>query len=345
MRIGLYIFSSIVFLIIVSVLTFLVNASYYNLQAFGMELNLPIAIWMILPVFVLLIFSILHMAYYSAKNFFVLRRWQKDSETLDDLAYWSILNEPRENHIITENLKNIASILSNSSIVAKEDFESSNEKIKDMIDAVKLINSGTYVDLKAKKVSKQLSKTNPLAIKNSINRLQSDAKFAIDILAASNDYDDSVVVEALNIVTKTQNMDKIKKYLPLMNVENLENIFKRLNSGDSVGINEESIKDITSSITLSCKDYIHLASSAMKFLDPKTMLSLFKNFEQKDENAEMAYLYLLLEYEMMDNAREFIDSNPENNFKKLKIFFDLKQKQNNLKLQDIVSLSSLCEDA
>jgi hypothetical protein len=48
---------------------------------------------------------------------------------------------------------------------------------------------------------------------------------------------------------------------------------------------------------------------------------------------------------MMDDAKEFIDSNPENDFKKLKIFFDLKQKQNNLKLQDIVSLNSLCDNA
>lgn len=345
MRIGLYIFSSIVFLIIVSVLAFLANPSFYNLEAFGMQLNLPIALWMTFPASILLILSILHMAYYSAKNFFVLRRWQKDAETLDDLAYWSILNEPRENHIITENLKNIALVLSNASIVAKDGFESSNEKIKDMINTVKLIESGTYVDLKSKKISKQLSSTNPLVIKNCINRLQSDAKYASEILSKVDEFDASVVSEAINVITKTQNMDKIKKYLPLMNVSNLENIFKRLSSGDSVGINEESIKDITSTITLACKDYIHLASSAMKFLDPKTMLSLFKGFEQKDENAEMAYLYLLLEYEMMDNAKEFINSNPENNFKKLKIFFDLKQKQNNLKLQDIVSLSSLCEDA
>jgi hypothetical protein len=344
-RIGLYIFSSIVFLIIVLVLAFLANASFYNLQVFGIGLSLPVALWITLPAFILLILSVLHMAYYSAKNFFVLRRWQKDSETLEDLSYWSILNEPRENHIITENLKNIASLLSNSSIVVKEDFESSNERIQDVINVVKLINGGTYVDLKSKKISKQLSNANPLAIRNCINRLQSDAKFAMDVLANEKEYDSSVVAEAINIVTKTQNMQTIKKYLPLMNVANLENIFTRLNSGDKVGINEENIKEIVNSITLSCKDYINLASSVMKFLDPKTVLSLFKNFEQKDENAEMAYLYLLLEYEMMDNAKEFINSNPENNFKKLKIFFDLKQKQNNLKLQDIVSLDSLCEDA
>lgn len=345
MRIGLYIFSSIVFLIIVSVLAFLVNSGSYNLQTFGIDITLPIALWIVLPALALLILSVLHMAYYSAKNFFLLRRWQKDADMLDDLVYWSILNEPRENHIATDSLKNIASVLSSSSIIAKEGFESKSEKINDIINTVKTINRGTYVDLKTKKISKQLSNTNPLVIKNSINRLQNDTKFAGDVLSSVNEYDSSVVAEALNLITKTQNMDKIKKYLPLMNVANLDNIFKRLHSGDSVGINEEHIKDITSSIKLYCKDYIELASTTMKFLDPKTMLGLFRSFEQKDENAEMAYLYLLLEYEMMDDAKEFIDSNPENDFKKLKIFFDLKQKQNNLKLQDIVSLNSLCENA
>jgi hypothetical protein len=345
MRIGLYIFSSIVFLIIVSVLAFLVNSGSYHLQTFGIDITLPVALWMALPSLALLVLSVLHMSYYSAKNFFLLRRWQKDSDTLEDLAYWSILNEPRENHIATDNLKNIASILSGSSIVAKEGFEAKSERVADVLNVVKSINSGTYVDLKSKKISKQLSNMNPLVIKNSINRLQNDTKFAFDVLTNVGEHDKSVVGEALNLVTKTQNMQTIKKYLPLMGVANLENIFKRLNSGDSVGINEEYVKDITGSITLDCKDYINLASSAMKFLDPKTMLSLFRGFEQKDENAEMAYLYLLLEYEMMDDAKEFIDSNPENDFKKLKIFFDLKQKQNNLKLQDIVSLNSLCDNA
>ncbi len=345
MRIGLYIFSSIVFLIIVSVLSFLVNSGSYNLQTFGIDITLPVAVWIILPAMALLILSVLHMAYYSTKNFFLLRRWQKDSEALDDLIYWSLLNEPRENHIATDSLQNIASILSNSSIIAKEGFESKSEKINDIIDLIKKINNGTYVDLKAKKISKQLSNSNPLVIKNSLNRLQNDTKFADAVLSSVNEYDSSVVAEALNLITKTQNMDKIKKYLPLMNSANLENIFKRLHSGDSVGINEEYVKEIAGSIHLVCKDYIDLASSTMKFLDPKTMLGLFRGFEQKDENAEMAYLYLLLEYEMMDDAKEFISSNPENDFKKLKIFFDLKQKQNNLKLQDIVSLNTLCENA
>lgn len=345
MRIGLYIFSSIVFLIIVSVLAFLVNSGSYDLQTFGINITLPVALWIVLPALALLILSVMHMAYYSAKNFFLLRRWQKDADTLDDLIYWSLLNEPRENHIGTDSLKSIASVLSGSSIIAKEGFESKSEKINDIINTVKTINNGTYVDLKTKKISKQLSNANPLVIKNSINRLQNDTKFADDVLSNVNKYDKSVIGEALNLVTKTQNMDKIKKYLPLMNVANLDNIFKRLHGGESVGINEEYVKDIAGSMALACKDYIDLASSTMKFLDPKTMLGLFRGFEQKDENAEMAYLYLLLEYEMMDDAKEFINANPENDFKKLKIFFDLKQKQNNLKLQDIVSLNSLCENA
>ena len=58
-------------------------------------MNLPVALWVILPMAMLLILSTLHMFYYSTKNFFILRKLHKDVAAIDEALYWSILQDPK----------------------------------------------------------------------------------------------------------------------------------------------------------------------------------------------------------------------------------------------------------
>lgn len=345
MRIGLYLFASITFLIIVAVLGFVANQGYYDLSFFGFSLNLPVAIWVILPMGMLLIFSVLHMAYYSTKNFFLLRKWHKDALSLDEAVYWSILQEPKELHISINDMQDIAEILSKSSLNPSLGILVNNQKLNEALEILTKINNGEYVDLKAKKLSKQLSSSNNLSIKNSINRLAVDSKFADEVLSSSSNYDEKVVKAALTHVAKTQSVDKYKKYVPQMDIKQIGIVLDRVYKGENVAFSEDFIRQISDNLSFECKDYVKLASASVRALNPKITLSLFNSLQQKDEKAEIAYLYLLLEYEMMDKAKEFLDANPENDFNKLKFFFELKQTHNNYKLQDIMDVDSLCDDA
>ncbi|MEJ2527691.1 MAG: hypothetical protein P8Y49_06375 [Sulfurovaceae bacterium] len=60
MRIGLYLFAAISLTIFAAVITYFINPSNYMLSAFNLNLNLPVALWIVLPMSILLIFSALH---------------------------------------------------------------------------------------------------------------------------------------------------------------------------------------------------------------------------------------------------------------------------------------------
>ncbi|MDY0195447.1 MAG: hypothetical protein WC253_08030 [Sulfurovaceae bacterium] len=345
MRVGLYLFASITFLIVVAVLAFLANQGNYDVNLFGLHLSLPVAVWVILPVAILLILSVLHMFYYSTKNFFLLRKWHKDALSLEEALYWSILQEPKEQNIGISDMQDIAELLSKSTLSPSAEILVSNPRLNEALEILTKINNGEYVDLKTKKLSKQLSSSNPLAIKNSINRLAVDGKFADEVLNSPNNYDEKVVRATLTHVAKTQTLDKYKKHIPQMSMKQIGIMLNRAQSGENVSLSEDIIKQVVDSLSFECQDYVKLASASTKALSPKVSLTLFNSFQQKDEKAEIAYLYLLLEYEMMEQAKEFLDANPENDFKKLKLFYDLKQTHSTYKLQDIMDIDSLCDDA
>jgi len=345
MKLGLYTFASLTLLIIIAVLTFVVNGSYYTINLLGLSLSLPVAIWFILPMALLLVFSILHMAYYSTKNFFLLRKWQKDAVTLDDSIYWSILGEPKDNKFSIASMQEGASLLGSSSILLSEATKSDNQKISEAISIANDIKNGKFVDLKANKLNKQLSSNNPMVVQNLINNISLDFSFAQTLLSSKDDINIDVKTAALNDIASRETFKSAKKFVPMMSLAQINIMLNRAIKGAKIELDEEMIKSIKETKELNCGDYILLAAASIKSISPSVSLSLFKTFQQKDEKAETAYLYLLLEYEMMSEVKDFFEANPENDFKKLKIFYELKKIKNNYKLNDIFDLNTLCDEA
>jgi len=343
MRIGLYTFASLTLLIIVAVLAFVVNGGYYTLNFMGLSFSLPVAVWFILPMALLLVFSILHMSYYSTKNFFLLRKWQKDSDTLDDSLLWSILGEPKNNKFSIKNMQDGASILNSSSLAISEDSKSNNPKISQAIKIANDIKNGNFVDFKSLKLNKQLSTSNPLVVQNLLNKITQDDNFSTDLLSSKDSIDSKVKDAALSDIANKETFKGAKKFIPLMNMEHITIMLNRAKSNNNVDLNEEIIKSLVETKEFKCNDYVLLASASLKSINPNSSLSLFKAFQQKDEKAEAAYLYLLLEYEMMGEAADFFEANPENDFRRLKIFYELKKTKNSYKLEDIFTLDSLCD--
>lgn len=345
MKLGLYTFASLTLLIIIAVLTFVVNGGYYTLNFLGLSITLPVAIWFIMPMALLLLFSILHIAYYSTKNFFLLRKWQKDAITLDDSIYWSILNEPKDNKFTIDSMQQSASILGDSSISIVESSKSNNPKIAEAISIVNDIKNGKFVDFKANKLHKQLSLSNPLIVQNLLNNIALDSSFSSTLLSSKENISDDVKRAALDDIASKETFVTAKKFINMMSISQINIMLNRAIKGEDIGLNEDIVQKLVDSRELSCVDYMLLAAASIKSISPSTLLSLFKSFQNKNEKAESSYLYLLLEYEMMGEVKDFFEANPENDFKKLKIFYELKKIKTNYKLNDIFDLDTLCDEA
>jgi len=86
MRLALYIFATFALMAIVAAFTYTVNPDHYTIELMGINFNFPIAVWIVLPMLLLIIFTLVHMLFYGLKNYFALKKWQKENKTIIIIA-------------------------------------------------------------------------------------------------------------------------------------------------------------------------------------------------------------------------------------------------------------------
>jgi hypothetical protein len=79
-----------------------------------------------------------------------------------------------------------------------------------------------------------------------------------------------------------------------------------------------------------------------KYFKPDENLQLFRTYQEKDENAQNAYMYLLFEYELLDQVSNYLDEQGESEFMKFRALYQLKKSSNKYKLEDIIDIHSVC---
>jgi len=95
---------------------------------------------------------------------------------------------------------------------------------------------------------------------------------------------------------------------------------------------EKSLNTDTLKISELCKkvgydknDYLKLAQKAQKFLIPDQWFQFFEILSQEDDKAQKAFLFVLLELEMNDLARDHLMALPFEEYMLLNAYMDLKQ--------------------
>ncbi|HHB94527.1 MAG TPA: hypothetical protein ENK88_05235, partial [Campylobacterales bacterium] len=162
MRLGLYILASIILMVAVGIFVYTINPSDFSYNLMGIQILLPIAVWITIPMFILMVASLVHMMFYGTKNFFKFRKWESDSDSLNNALYWSILNEPKPQRFNLPKLKETANILQVSNIKVKGTVDGVSEKLQSALNIINEIDKGECVDFKDKKLAHILSKNNPL---------------------------------------------------------------------------------------------------------------------------------------------------------------------------------------
>ncbi|SFV62164.1 Probable membrane protein Cj0124c [hydrothermal vent metagenome] len=344
MRISLYFFSSVILIGLTGAYIHTLNLGNHVHKIFGQNIDLPAAVWIVLPMVVLAFFSILHMVYYSMMNYLSNKKWLKDTDTLKDALYWSLLKEPKEHKYLTKELRSNGNLFSKATIDFKGSTEGMSEKFIDIIALIKDIERGEYIDLKEKKLEKKLSRENPIYVKNLLNRLDVDQKYVEDVLQSTSNQDKRVVKKALEIFSANETFLKAKKYVKVFDIENFFTMVDRAASGEDVGMDEEVLKFFVAELPFTCREYMHLARVCVKKFSPDTNLKMFKEFRKKDENANQSYLYLLFEYELLDNIEEFLSEHGESDYIRFRALFTLKKMNNKYNVENMVSSYAVCNE-
>jgi len=345
MRLGLYIIASIVLMSIVGIFVYTINPGNYTIEEFGVPVTIPIAVWIVAPMLMLMVASVVHMMFYGTKNFFKFKRWEKDAASLDNALYWSLLHQPKAHKFNLPLLKQTASLLSVSTVKVDGAVDDISDKLRGALTLVSEIDRGEYVDLKVRKLGDELSSDNPLVVKNLMNRLNKDENFAEEVLQNKEAYPEELFNVALKKFASNATFPKARKYIKIFDKENLLTLLSRVTKEEDLGLTKDILDDFIVALEskLECADYLMIATLMMKHLSPTENLKLWREYEKKYPKAEIAYLYLLFDYEMIDKAGDYLDEHDEHEFKRFRALYDLKKEHKKYKITDLMNIRHICE--
>jgi hypothetical protein len=298
-----------------------------SIDMFGIPLpSLSIALWIVIPLLVLYVASVFHMAFYSMLGNFRLRGYEKDFEKIINAIIDAYLGKKSRSYTFkTDRYKLLGTLLEKSTIFPTGELigNTGNEKIDKVLKLIEDIRNGEVVDLKPF----NLLPENPLVIQNEKNRVKKGDVSDADILSNCTKYADELCKFVYVDYVKTANIRNIIKYKEFLTKEALHEIMARINSDEhTLSISNEELIELFNKLELSKQDYIELSITLAKGgMIPEQRMKLFETLGDEKEDAMDAYLFTLFDLEMLAPADEILEHSQPDEFQNFKAYRALKE--------------------
>tara|TARA_R110002033_G_scaffold10172_1_gene33270 strand:+ start:23618 stop:24634 length:1017 start_codon:yes stop_codon:yes gene_type:complete len=318
-----YIAFSLLLIIAVYIFVFSIQTGNFKVSVLDYSLDLPIAVWFVLPLVILFLVTILHIVFYGFKNYLQASAIKKDEENIIEFFKDLLLGNNSNKKFKQKALKELADILVQMKLSPKvENFESSNNDIKSIVNNMIKINSGEYVSDKSFK----FNKNGQVAQKNILNKVNEDVDYAIDVLKKSKDFSEKIVKAAFFNVVKNKSMTTIKKLLDGLKLdkEMVLELMKKDSDNSEFALDHEAIIKYTKDVEFDREDYLTFAKLYKKSIQPDELIKMFETISNDNELAMDAYLVVLFEYEMIDKVRETLNGYKKEEYQSFRALLDLK---------------------
>ncbi len=297
-----------------------------GIELFGVVLpSLSIAMWVIVPLVVLYVASVLHMSFYSMLGGMKVRKYEKDYDKIIDAIVDAYLNKAERNHTFrTPRYKLLGGLLDNTTLFLKGEVSptTDNDKINSVIKVIDTLKNGEVVDLK----SYNLKIENPLVIQNERNKYKKGDVSSEDILSHSNKYAKELCAEVYTDYVKTNSVSSMEKYKEFLTKESLLTIVSRINADkNNIEISNESLISLFNSLDLVMRDYIDISMALSHGMIPEQRMKLFEILSSDKEEAMDAYLYTLYDLEMLAPANDILDISQAQEYQNFKAYRALKE--------------------
>lgn len=285
--------------------------------------SLPIAFWVMVPVFLLYLVTLSHMLYYSMVGSFKLRKYRKDYEKLTDAWQYAYLGKNGRDYLYkTDRYALIGKLVDQSEITPFTSLSHvGDEKIDKVLALLRDIKAGTPVALN----KYGLDKSNPLVIQNQINRMEKGELKPEEVLIKTQNYDEQVCKHAFVKLIPIKPLYELEKYKMYMDKESLFTILERINEDkNKLDVSTESMINLLTALPLDDKEFVKASKILSGELVPQQRMEIFELLSEKDETAMPAYLYTLFDLEMVDHADEILKSSQPDEFIGCKAYRALK---------------------
>jgi hypothetical protein len=318
-----YIAFSLLLIIAVYIFVFSIQSGSYTVNILDYSLGLPIAVWMILPISVLFIATILHIVFYGFKNYLQASAIKKDEENIIDFFKDLLLENNSNKKFKQKALKELSEILVQMKLSPNsETFESTNSDIKNIVNNIIKINSGEYVSDKSFK----FNKNGKVSQKNILNRVTNDVDYSIEVLKKSKEFSEKIVKAAFTNVVKNKTMTTIKKLLDGLKLDKdmVFELMQKDSENSEFALEHDAIIKYTKDVEFNKEDYLAFAKLYKKSVKPDELIKMFETISNDNESAIDAYLVILFEYEMIDKVRETLNAYKKEQYQSFRALLDLK---------------------
>ncbi len=303
---------------------YMVTKDTYTVELLGVNVTLPIAAWIVAPMVLLYLASLFHMLYYGFKGYLQKRRVERDMAKLSDALYWDILKSPKQHAYDDKEIRKIGIVLDQGC----DDFSGvdknlCDERVKEALEMIEAIERGEFVDMK--KIN--LEKSNPYVVQNWLNFLEKEPERAEEILRKAETYDERVVHAAMKRFVESASEQQIEKYREMIDIDIFMHLLDTLKRGEEekprIGL--DFIDSLLETIKPSEEEYLRIAQRLSKLYTPDEVLRFFEKVVARDDKAFKAYIFVLIEFEMLDKANELLQDTARGEYLDFKAFLDLRK--------------------
>jgi hypothetical protein len=303
----------------------------YTMSFLGMSQTLPTAVWIVVPLIVLYVATMAHFLFYGAVIYLKTSSYKNDYEMLIDQIANKLMGIDDEKDYKNQEFKTLSDFITQSEIKPKSRFKLNIAKLDKVAETLHAIEEGQFVDL-----SKfRLAKENPVLQHNAENRLKNDVKYAEEILKTC-DKQTPLCMRAYEAFVEFADLKQIRKIEVTPNKAVAQKILARFSGDEKYELDNEYVREICTLVRFDKYDYIQLAKTLIRKIDPDEALGLFYHLSKENSEAMGAYIYLCLELEMTDKARELINMCGDDELLDLRAFLALKASGVNVRLSSFL---------
>jgi hypothetical protein len=301
----------------------MVSQKEHMIELMGIPVKLPIAGWVVLAMALLFFASFFHMLYYGFKGYLRNRRTRRDIEKLADAIYWDILKAPKKHNYFDKEVRKVGVALdAGCDDLSRIDKKKCHDKIRDAIDIVMAVRHGEVVDLKGL----NLDPRNPIAVQNAINILKAEPNRAEEFMRRADLHDPEVVKTATEIFVTSATDDELIRYKDFIDGDTLMKILDLQEEKDEKKrISLATIERLLKNLDPDDCDYVKVASRLIKLYNPNEVLALFEKMVREEDRALKAYIFTLIEFEMLDKAQELLQDTQQGEYLEFKAYLDLRR--------------------
>jgi len=325
MQLKRYTIGSFILMILVGLAVYSINTESISFDLIGIHFpNLPIAFWVVVPLALLYLASVLHMAVYVLVGNFKLRRLNRDYEKMVDALRDSLLGVAERNYAFkSDAYKVMGRLIDNSLILPYETLQAvGNEKLDEALLLLTDVKAHKKVEIK----KFHLANTTSLMIQNNLNRLNRGELTADEVLSRPETYGDVVCQKAFESYVKTASMGSVIKFKNLFSKSSLFSFLGRINSAENgIEMNNEEAISLIKNLKMNSADFIDLSIVLAKNMIPEQRIRLFESMSEQCDDVMDAYFYTLYDLQMIDIANELLNNTSHDEYQIFKAYRDLKR--------------------